>query len=333
MISKEHGVSEAYKHGQLANAAASVGSVIAKGAAFEDSEQHVKKGKYYQGLVRDAAFNTAKKAYMKANPNATEEEAEAAASEMVMGYDGTKEFAAGAATVASFFGLRGVYERLKANPPSHQPNSANAGKINAPNNSNKLTEESLKHSNDPIVQQAARESKGAMQNLEYLQEKGAGNLYREEVAKKLEGMGHKNLANKVLSGSNVTAEEFTKAGVKPSYFGLQEKMMSDIATKKTSIGLDFQSAGSKSFQSQMSAAEAKVASTSEALKSAIHEPFANKVKGTFFKIGLPSLGEALSGQSKLAMTGRGLGLLGIGYEGYQGITKAEERHTKGEKYR
>jgi hypothetical protein len=333
MISKEHGVSEAYKHGQLANAAASVGSVIAKGAAFEDSEQHVKKGPHYQGILRDAAFNTAKKAYMKANPNATEEEAEAAASEMVMGWDGAKEFGTGVSLIASGFGLDRLYQRFAGNNRErNMPNANSANGAANPNNSNKLMESSLK-SNDPIVQQAARESKGAMQNLEYLQEKGAGNLYREKVAQKLDNMGDKNLANKVLSGSNVTAGEFTKAGVKPSYFGLQEKMMSDIATKKTSIGLDFQSAGSKSFQSQMSAAEAKVASTSEALKSAIHEPFANKVKGTFSKIGLPRLGEALSGQSKLAMTGRGLGALGIGYEGYQGITKAEERHSKGEKYR
>jgi hypothetical protein len=232
---------------------------------------------------------------------------------MVMGYDGWKELI-GASAVAG-----GSYKLLKRSTKT--PPSINAGtpKTNAPaanpNNSNKLMESSLK-SNDPIVQQAARESKGAMQNLEYLQEKGAGNLYREKVAQKLDNMGDKNLANKVLSGSNVTAGEFTKAGVKPSYFGLQEKMMSDIVTKETRIGLDFQSAGSKSFQSQMSAAEAKVASTSEALKSAIHEPFANKVKGTFSKIGLPRLGEVLSGQSKLAMTGRGLGALGIVYEGY-----------------
>lgn len=263
-----------------------------------DSKQDVSKGKHYNGIVRDAAFNTVKKGLMAANPHMSEEEADEKASDIIMGYDGSKEVKAGIATLAGFVGYGAWKDYLSSKAATARPTrkattAVGTAPIANPINSNKLMESSLK-SNDPIIRQAAQESKSAIQEVSTLSEKGAGTLYRENVAQKLADSGHKGLANRVLSGANVTAEEFAKAGVKPSDFGLEEKIMSDMASKKTSVGLDFQSAGAKSFQSQMSTAEAKVASSGEALKSAIHEPFATKVKGSFSKMGMPNLGEALS---------------------------------------
>jgi hypothetical protein len=69
-----------------------------------DSRQDVKKGKHWDGIIRDEAFHVAKKGLMAANPHMSEQEAEEKASSMVMGYDGGKEIMAGIGTMATAYG-------------------------------------------------------------------------------------------------------------------------------------------------------------------------------------------------------------------------------------
>jgi hypothetical protein len=154
----------------------------------------------------------------------TEEEAASIANSNMQSWDGGKEILGGAAAAGGLYALaKKGQERLRgANSPSTTSAAPkNTNTATGINNSSSSVMESSLNSSDSIVSQAAHTIKGAEQDLATLREKGAAQHYRELIAKPLAEKGHTSLANKLLSGADMTAEDFKKAGIDPSKLGLE----------------------------------------------------------------------------------------------------------------
>nr|WP_255417868.1 hypothetical protein [Sulfuricurvum sp. IAE1] len=206
--------------------------------------------------MKNEAYQKEKQALVAAGYS--EEEAAAMANSTMEGWDASKEFIGGAAALAGGFGARSIYERLKANPPSHHPTMANATGASNPSQKNRFMDSSLTSNGNNIITNAENLHNSAVAELKGVQDLGAAGIGRQETAARLAKEGAIDLANKVLSGANVTGRDFEKAGLDPKDFNLKENMLSDIGSKKTQIGIDFQSAGQGSFDKAIAAEPRRV---------------------------------------------------------------------------